>query len=168
MYSRSIVASCFRKHRSIGLCVITRELFDEPGQAIGAHRAIGATSRVRQGTGDEALADAAGSGDQHVELVLDPGERIEQRDELGNDATRGPYVETLGCGMLRQFRPAQTLCKALGVAVGDLVLDVEAQPLFEGAGCAWSAATPRQRPCRAVAAGEVVGSSVRSTRSFPF
>ena len=38
---------------------------------------------MRERTGDKALTDAAGAGDQYVEFLFDPGERRERGDELG-------------------------------------------------------------------------------------
>ena len=36
----------FQERRTIGLCVMTREFLDQPGQSMGTHRAVGATGRM--------------------------------------------------------------------------------------------------------------------------
>ena len=77
------------------------------------------------------LPTPAGPCDQHVELVFDPGERGEHRDQLWIDTAWCARIEILERRVLRQLRPAQSLCEAFGVALGDLVLDHHAQALFE-------------------------------------
>ncbi len=53
-----------------------------PRQAERAHGVVGTAGRMRQRTGDKALANAAGPGDEHIEPALDPGKRREHGDEL--------------------------------------------------------------------------------------
>ena len=50
---------------------------------------------MRKGTCDEALADAARSSDQHIELVSDPGKCGEHRDQLWIDAAWRTCIEIL-------------------------------------------------------------------------
>lgn len=86
---------------------------------------------MRKGACDKALADTAGTGDEHIELLLDPAERSQYRNELRIDTARRTRIKVLKLRTLRQLRPTQALCEALGVAIADLVLDHHAQALLE-------------------------------------
>jgi len=63
--------------------------------------------------GEVAFANAGGTGDQQVQVLLDPGEIGELGKDCRIDTARRAGVEVLETGVLRQLGPAQTLRQAV-------------------------------------------------------
>jgi hypothetical protein len=102
---------------------VARELIDESGQPEAAHREVRAAGGMRESGGEVAFANAGGTGDQQVKVLLDPGEIGELGEDCRIDAARRARVEVLKTGVLRQLGPAQALRQAVAGPIGDLVLD---------------------------------------------
>lgn len=89
---------------------------------------------VSEGAGDPTLAQAGLPADQQVLVAPDPA----AIDEMGHDgaveAARRAQVEVLDAGGLAQGGELQAGCQALGIPVGRLVIDQEAEPVLEPEG----------------------------------
>ena len=111
-----------------------REVIDQARQAVGAHRVIRPAGGVCDSAGEITLADAGGPGDQHVEVLPDPRQIGDLRQRGAVEATDTLGIEVFQAGGLRQLGPAQALMQPLAGAIGDLVLQQQAQAIVEGQG----------------------------------
>jgi hypothetical protein len=151
-----------------------------PGQGKGRKEARDAviddaapvpTGLVTQGTGDPAFAEARLASDQQILMPIDPATVDQMRHDGAVKATRGAQIGILDAGGLPESRELQAGAQALGVALGGLVIDQEAETLLEaerlegGAG----AALLVQRACHSGQAerGKALGSGVGQPQSSP-
>ena len=85
------------------------------------------TERARE----VALADAGRSGDQHVQTLGDPREVRHLAECSAVEAACGLEVEVFECGVLCELRPSQALSEPTGLTLDELVLDEQAQSVFD-------------------------------------
>ena len=93
-----------------------------------------AAGLVAERAGDPALADAGRPGDQEPFGAFDPVAGDELLEQGAVDAARGSQVDVLDDGVLAQRGELEARGQALGVALGRLAIDHQADPLLEGEG----------------------------------
>jgi hypothetical protein len=74
------------------------DVVEEPRSAEVANGEVVAADRVREGTGEESLADAGGTKDEDVEMLIDPIALSQVEDKAALEAARSGKVEVFdGC-----------------------------------------------------------------------
>jgi hypothetical protein len=86
---------------------------------------------MSNGAGEEALTDTGGSCNDDVEALSDPSQIGNLTKSCSIDPARGLQIQILQCGRLGELGPPQTLAKPAGLPFDELVLDQQAEPLFE-------------------------------------
>ena len=79
------------------------KITEQPRHALIEHGAIVATGLVAERRGEPALADAGGSADQQIGMVVDPLAFDQHRQEASVEAARGAIVDVLDAGLLAQL-----------------------------------------------------------------
>ena len=108
-----------------------RELVDEPRKAEAPHAVIGAAGGMTDGTGEEAFADAGGSGDDDIEAFADPAQVGDLSERSSIDAAGGLQIQILKGSDLCELGLAQPLAQSARLTFDELVLDQQAEPLLE-------------------------------------
>ena len=129
------------------------------------------TGFVTQGAGNPAFAEAGLTGDQQVLMAIDPAAVDQMRHDGAVEATWGAQIKILDAGGLPEGGELQAGGQALGVALGGLAIDQEAEALFEAKRLeGWAgAALLVQRAGHSGQAerGEALGSGVGQHQSSP-
>lgn len=119
------------ERRALLHCSVAGEFLDEPWEAEATNGEVGAASRVRERRGDEAFADAGGSGDQDIQVLADPAKIGELTELTGIEAAGGTGIEVFEASLNREFGPPQPLREPGVAAFEDFLLDHQSEPVLE-------------------------------------
>ena len=86
---------------------------------------------MAEGAGDPAFADAGRPRDQEPFGAIDPVAVDEFLEQRAVDAARRAQIDVFDDGVLAQRGELEPCGEALGVALGGLAVDHEAEPLLE-------------------------------------
>src|SRR5579872_2776549 len=101
---------------------MSNQLVHEPRDAEAADAVVGSAGGVADGAGDEALAHAGRAGQQHVQVLADPGQIGDLVEGIAINAARGLQIQLLESGGLWELGPAQALAQSTSLALEQLML----------------------------------------------